>query len=213
MNKGFTVLRDLVFIFIVMSIAFISSASATDGAQSRLLLFQGQILLAYYQDQYIEVKRLAAGSGVFYGFGWLDSDRVFVAYDPGEQGEAVAKMEVVDLGRSSRLTLKQIGGVGESYFDVNRSRGQVIYSTENAISLISLNSNTNEYYIFDIIKGVSCWAAFWVDDRTVGCKIYDKNADKMLFKKYPVPTLEQIKSDKGITKFELKWSKKPIEQD
>lgn len=178
----------------------------------RLVLFQGFILLAYYDNQYFEVKRLDPTQGRFYGYGWLDKDKVFVAYDLEQQGEAIADMEIIDLRQSKIVKLQAIGGVGESRFDVNTSRGEVIYSKESGIRLVSIETDLNKYQIYDYAKDVFCWAAFWVNDNTVGCRVYDDKSEKFVFKKYPIPSLEVIKKTKGIKSTDLKWSVKEFKK-
>jgi hypothetical protein len=163
-------------------------------------------LLAYFDDHYVEVKRLNPDRGHFYGYGWIAKDKVFVAYDLMEQGEAIADMEIIDLRRSKIIKLEKIGAVGEAHFDVNASRSQVIYSTGSDLKLITIDTEINEYRIYNILEHVSCWAEFWVDNDRVGCLMYDGKLEKMVFEKHPVPSLEDLKNSKDVVKIDLKWS-------
>lgn len=153
-------------------------------ASDRLILFQGFILSAYYNDHYIEVKRLHPGHATFYGYGWYDDHRVFVAYQPEVTGEAVAEIEIIDLRLSKTTKLGSIGGVGESNFDVNPSTGEIVYSTDNGINLLRIDDKTNSLRVENVKKDVFCWGTFWIDNQTIGCKLIEK--DKGTFIKYQV---------------------------
>ena len=189
-------------------ITFSFGAKASEQAPNRLIVVQGFILLAYFDNQYVEIKRLKPNKGRFYGYGLLAKDKVFVAYDLEEEGEAIAYMEITDLKQEKVIKLEKIGGVGESHFDVNSLRSQVIYSTGHDLRIISIDTALNEYRMYTILKNKSCWAEFWFDNDTVGCLIYDDKTEKMVFKKYPVPSLDELKKSKDIATIDLKWSEK-----
>lgn len=161
----------MVFIFAATINIFMYSNSFGDTSYTskRLMLLHWFILKAYYKDNLVEVKRLKIKGGHFYGYGWLDNDRVFVAYQDEGSAAAVAILEIIDLRDSNVTTLTRIGGVGEARFDVNKSTGEVIYITGNEIKLIKINPNTGSYRDFPIIKNVKCWYVFWTDANTVGC--------------------------------------------
>ena len=160
-------------------------AKADSAAPNRLILFQGFLLNAYHNDRYVEVKRLDAGRGTFYGYGWLDKDRVFVAYQDDSAGGAYAAMEIVDLRNLRTAKLKGIGGVGESFFDVNPTTGSIVFSTDVDVKLINIDTNSNSYRIDTIKPNTFCWGAFWIDSDTIGCKLMDKEGNP--FVKYRVP--------------------------
>jgi hypothetical protein len=201
-----TISKYLVALIVAVTLILpLASVKADPGNQRKLVLFQGFILLAYFDDKYIEIKRFKPGEAVFYGYGWLNSDEVFISYQPQDEAEATAKMEVININTLKVVKLETIGGVGESHFAVNANRGEVIYNNENGISLIRINTKTNLYRIYDVNPDY-CWAVFWVDDNTAGCQFYDKPSKKMIFKKYKLPSPEQIKKLKIYT--ELKWSSK-----
>lgn len=152
------------------------------------LIYQGRVLVAYFEGRYREIKQT---EGFFYGYGWLDDHRVFVAYQQEGTGEAVAELEVIDLRQSRTTKLTRIGGVGESHFDVNSSTGEVVYDNSSGVHLLRIDAKTNSYKIYvikeiDILKkDVGCHGAFWVDSKTVGCFVF-KNA-KPDFVKFSVP--------------------------
>ena len=181
-----TIALVLAVMFLVSIVTPAAYAAGESSATNRLILFQGFVLNAYYNDQYIEVKRLDPYSSgrKFYGYGWLDDNRVFVAYQ-GDTAEAVVEMEIIDLRHLRTTKLKNIGGVGESLFDVNPTTGDVIYSTGDEINLIKIDKKNNTYRVENIKQKTNCWAAFWVDNRTIGCKLLEKNKD--VFVKYIVP--------------------------
>lgn len=200
------------YLFFIVAIMLVLAilpfgAKAVEREFKRLIVFQGFVLLAYIDNQYVEIKRLKPNKGRFYGYGLLGKDKVFVAYDLEEQGEATANMEIIDLKQEKVIKLAKIGGVGESHFDVNSLRSQVVYSTGHDLRIISIDTVLNEYRIYTILKNKSCWAEFWFDDDTVGCLVYDNKSEKMVFKKYPVPSLDEMKNSKDIAKIDLKWSR------
>jgi len=165
-------------------------AKADNNETKRLILFQGFILNAYYNGQYTEVKRLPP-DGTVYGYGWLDDNRVFVAYQRVDSGEAVADFEVIDLKKSKTTKLSGIGGVGESNFDVNTSTGRIIFSHNNEINELVINEDSKSYKIVPLktFKQFDyCWAIFWIDKNTVGCKFIHDN--KIDFMKYDIPSSE-----------------------
>lgn len=176
----------ITFIMIINLIASPVHAAGNSSTSNRLILFQGFILNAYYNDQYVEVKRLdpyRSGSK-FYGYGWFDDNSVFVAYQ-GNTAEAVAEIEIIDLRLMRTRKLKGIGGIGESLFDVNPATGDVIYSTGDEINLMKIDATNNTYRIEPVKQKTNCWAAFWIDSKTIGCKLIVKNKD--VFVKYKVP--------------------------
>ena len=177
MNKNIV----LIAVILIACQFFEVSAFAADepDTSKRLILAQGHLLNAYFEGNYQEIKR----AEIFYGYGWLDDHRVFVAYQKG-RGEAVAELEVIDLrqGRTTKLT--SIGGVGESNFDVNPFTVEVAHADSGGVKLLIIDAKTNSYKIDDIRKGVYCFGAFWVDKKTIGCLVF-KN-EKPDFVKFPV---------------------------
>lgn len=205
--------RLSVLAMIVILLAALPIVLKADNQRTeRLIVLQGFILLAYFDDRYIEIKRLKPNKGRFYGYGMLDKDKVFVAYDLEQQGEATANMEIIDLRQAKTIMLEQIGGVGESHFDVNSLRSQVIYSTGRDLRVISIDTISNEYRMYTVLTKKSCWAEFWIDKDTVGCLEYDDKIEKMVFKKHPIPSLDVLKNTKDIVTIDLKWSVKQKEQ-
>jgi hypothetical protein len=163
----------------ICQIAVSASASDDTDTSKRLVLAQGRVLHAYFAGQYREIRR----AELFYGYGWLDGHRVFVASQKG-RGEAVAELEVIDLRQSQTTKLVSLGGVGESNFDVSSISGEVVFGDSDGIKLLKIDSQTNAYKIEDVKKGVYCYGSFWVDAKTVGCLVY-KN-EKPEFMKFPV---------------------------
>ena len=188
-NKNCVLVIVAILLFVPILFAALGHAAGEPVVSKRLaLIYQGRVLIAYFEGQYREIKQI---EGFFYGYGWLDDYRVFVAYQQQGTGEAVAELEVIDLRQSRTTKLTRIGGVGESHFDVNSSTGEVVYDDSSGIHLLRIDVKTNSYKIYtikeiDILKkDVGCHGAFWVDSKTVGCFVF-KNA-KPDFVKFPVP--------------------------
>ena len=163
--------------------ASVAYADGGSGVSKRLVLFQGFILNAYYNDQYVEVKRLDV-NGTIYGYGWVDDDTVFVAYQRPNQAEAVVDVDLINLRQLRTTKQKILGAGGESNFDVNPSTGEVVFNTDDAVKLLKFDTKTNSHRI-DVISSGFCWGVFWIDSKTVGCKLVEK--DKLKFVKYAVP--------------------------
>lgn len=161
-----------------------AKSSGVQPSSKRLILFQGTVLSAYYDDRYVEVKRLDPARGMFYGYGWIGDGKVFVAYQDENEITAIANIEIVDLVDASRTKLANVGGVGESLFDVSDQNGDVVYSTETEIRIMRFNPEENSYSTSILKQGVFCWGAFWVDAKTVGCNLMDNGGSK--FVKYDV---------------------------
>ena len=188
-NKNCVLVIVAILLFVPILFAALGHAAGEPVVSKRLaLIYQGRVLIAYFEGQYREIKQI---EGFFYGYVCLDYYRVFVAYQQQGTGEAVAELEVIDLRQSRTTKLTRIGGVGESHFDVNSSTGEVVYDDSSGIHLLRIDVKTNSYKIYtikeiDILKkDVGCHGAFWVDSKTVGCFVF-KNA-KPDFVKFPVP--------------------------
>ena len=179
-------IRAVVTILLFVRILFAVPGFAADepDVSKRLILIQGTTLIAYFEGRYQDVKR----DKIFFGYGWLDNHRVFVAYSETSRSEAVADLEVIDLRQLRTTKLMRIGGVGESHFDVHPSTGEVVYDDSSGIYLLRIDAKTNSYKIVDIKKDVDCHIAFWVNNKTVGCFLF-KNG-KMNLMKFPVPELK-----------------------
>lgn len=176
----------LLALAIILNLTAASTYSADITSSSkRLILHQGFILSAYYNDRYIEVKRLKPGAQFFYGYGWLDDDKVFVAYQSLDL-VAHAEMEIVDLRHGRTTRLEGIGGVGEATFDVNLATGHIVYSTGDDINIIKIDPKINSYQN-QTVTNTDCWGAFWIDDKTIGCKLFDKEGKSSSLVKYSVP--------------------------
>lgn len=175
-------MRAIVAIPLLFGILFTMPKYVAFGADvpKRLMLIQGRTLIAYFEGTYSELKQ----AEIFFGYGWLDDHRVFVAYNKTGRGEATAELEVIDLSQSQITKLTSIGGVGESYFDVNSSTGDVVYDDSGGIHLLRINAKTNSYEIINV-KNVDCHNAFWVDTKTIGCFLFTK--EKPIFMEFPLP--------------------------
>lgn len=171
----------LALIFAVCQLGAVNAAEKSSTSSNKRLVFtSGSVLNVYFEGQYREIKR----AEFIYGYGWLDDHRVFVAYQK-ERGEAAAELEVIDLRQSRTTKLASMGGVGESYFDVNSYTGEIVYNDLNGIHLLKINPITNDSHIEDIKKNINCYSPFWVDSKTVGCLVYKDG--KAEFVKFLLP--------------------------
>ena len=179
---------QLVFLMLLITLySPMPHAEENQNNTNRLVLFNGFILNAYYDDKYIEVKRLSPGT-IIYGYGWLDENRTFIAYQR-KDSIAMADIEITNLKESKTTKLDGIGGVGESNFDVNKTTGRIIFSHRNHINELIISKNSKSYEIVPIktFKQFDyCWAIFWIDTKTAGCKFIQNN--EMKFMKYNIPS-------------------------
>lgn len=184
LSKKLTYQLTIVMLFTMLFSSVAYSTEKQNNA-NRLILFNGFILNAYYDDKYIEVKRLSPGA-IIYGYGWLDEDRAFIAFQR-EDSIAMADIEVTNLKESKTTKLNGIGGVGESNFDVNATTGRIIFSHRNNINELIISEKSDSYKIVPL-KTLNqfdyCWAIFWIDTKTVGCKLIQNN--EMKFTKYSI---------------------------
>jgi hypothetical protein len=74
-------------LMLLIAIPGLSSENAV--TSKRLVLFQGNILHAYLNNKYVEIKRLDPKDS-FYGYGWLDDHTVFLAYQREGYAQAIA---------------------------------------------------------------------------------------------------------------------------
>ncbi|KIM10126.1 MAG: hypothetical protein KU37_11595 [Sulfuricurvum sp. PC08-66] len=149
----------------------------------KLILVQGIVLNLYYEDKYIEIKR----AELFYGYGMLDKNRVFIAYQDPEYGaEAVARLDVLNVhdGNTTKLTI--IGSSGESHFDVYPYTGHIAYNDSDGIHLMIVHED-NSIVIHDLVKDSSAWGVFWVDKNTIGTMLWEEKRNE--FKKIDVSHL------------------------
>lgn len=184
-NRGITITAFA----ILLMVSFITSPGhAVDNTATtkRLILFQGNILHAFHNNKYIEVKRLSP-KDPFYGYGWIDDHTVFLAYQREGYAQAIADREIVDLLQNRRVKLESIDNVGESNFDVNPTTGEIVFSDGDNINLLKLNAKRDAYRIQEIKKNASCWAVFWIDSKIVGCSD-SRRDDKDTFVKYSIPS-------------------------
>jgi len=174
----------IIFLFVLSFIFVVNGRAAcndkTTNSQNRLLMFQGFVLSAYYDGQYIEVKRLKPGKAIFYGYGWLDDHRIFIAYQRQDDAEAIADIEVVDMLTGRTTNLKGLAAAGDSNFDVSPDTGKIIFSTGENIRLMTVGERGDSYQLLDILKDTSCWGVFWINSSTIGCKLFEKGKQKLL---------------------------------
>src|SRR6266702_6287778 len=111
-SKDVTIKTVLAIAAIFIVSLFMDSAYPAGGANAskRLMLFQGLILSAYFNDHYVEIKR----APLFYGYGWLDHHRVFVAYQREGSAAAYAESEIIDPRPSRTNTLARHGARANS---------------------------------------------------------------------------------------------------
>lgn len=167
----------LVFCFTMLITA--PGKAGEQGARNKLVMLHGHVLNLYYQGQYRELKR----AELFYGYGWLDNNRVFVAYQNPDFAEAVAVLEVIDLKKNMTTELTSFGGAGESHYDVNPDTYNIVYNDSSGIHILNI-ANDNSFKISDVLRDVNSWGVFWIDKTTIGSLIFE--GDKTEFKKIKI---------------------------
>jgi hypothetical protein len=129
-----------------------------------LTVVQGRILFASHNGEYKELFRT---SSPFYGYGWLDEDEVFLAYQPDGEAEAFAVIETFNLRLGTKKKITVIGGAGESHFASNSKLREIIFNDSEGLRLMSIEKN-GKHKISTILGDNSVFAPFWIDEDTVG---------------------------------------------
>jgi hypothetical protein len=168
-----------------------NTAFATPNAQKDIVL-QGKVLKVLINGKYKVLKR-----GDFYGYGWLDDHRIFIAYQQEGYSEAIVHAEVIDLRKARVVKIDiELGANGETNFDVNSRTSEVVFNAFGedkagpeggvtyAIKLITFDRNSSAYRVETIKENIYCKDVLWVDDNTIGATLYD---GKETFVKIPVP--------------------------
>lgn len=168
-----TIVVITITIYIFSGVSF-SRKCKVFGVNNKLILVQGRVLNAYYNGSYKVIKRADS----FYGYGWIDTSRVFVAYQPKEEAEAFAKLELINIDSMNATKLTTIGGAGESYFDVNPETHEVVFNDSEGIKILSISNNS--FRIRIVNSDAKSWGAFWVNSNTIGYLHYEKGNEKFV---------------------------------
>lgn len=182
----------------VLLIAFglaANPAFADTEAQKGLVL-EGNTLKAQFHGKYKVLRQ-----GEFYGYGWLDDHRVFIAYQQEGYAEAIVDAEVVDLNSGKVTKLGTIMEAhGESHFDVNSRTSQVVFNAfgdkvrggvrSNVIRLMTFDKNGSTYTVETLKKNIDCANVVWVDDKTVRATLNDGHGTYVMI---PVPDAHRTK--------------------
>lgn len=175
--KGIIAMALLLALCVMPNTTFADTTNAQKG-----IVLQGKVLKVLFNGKYKELKR-----GDFYGYGWIDEHRVFVAYQQEGYSEAVVNAEVIDLLKSRVVKLGGIlGAHGDTNFDVNSHTREIIYNAfgeeavdpegvnkEYVIKLISFKAQSDFYQVKTIKRNIDCRKIFWVDNNTIGATLND----------------------------------------
>lgn len=165
------------FIFLVLFSCYISIYSQ----ENRLVSFHNTILFAYYNNDFFEVVR---SDDPFYGFGWIDSNRVLVAIQDPNIGGAEAIINAYNLDDNSVKKLFHVSGSGESRFEINNKTGLLIYNSANDIHLVKIDTNLNiESELIE--ANVYGFNVFWINEKEYGYSTYING--KPIFIKRTIP--------------------------
>ncbi len=183
---------DMKIIATVLLIAFgiVGNPSFADADAKTGIMLDGKTLKALFHGKYKVLKQ-----GEFYGYGWLDDHRVFIAYQQEGYAEAIVDAEVVDLKKDKVSELGTIMEAhGESNFDVNSHTGQVVFNGfgdkapdgafANVIRLMTFDKNSSAYNVETIKKNIDCTNVLWVNNNTVGATLNDGHGTHVTI---PVP--------------------------
>jgi len=131
------------------------------------------------EDVFVRVKQLAKDS-YFYGYGIVDSTHIFVAYQPEEQAEASAIIQVVDLATQKANFIGELGGTGESFFDYNRQNGYLVFNWVDGIAILQLRNPAKDKSGMlspkIIYQCQNCSETRWLDHETIAFTVW--NGDK-----------------------------------
>lgn len=164
---------------LIIGLSVAANTCFADADAVKDLVLEGKTLKARFHG---ELKVLRTGD--FYGYGWLDDHRVFIAYQQEGYAEAIVDAEVVDLASGRRSELGTIMEAdGESIFDVNSHTRQVVFNGEDAaarggtlsgiVRLMTFDPSGNGYHAKTLRKNIDCASVSWKDEHTIVATLND----------------------------------------
>lgn len=150
----------------VMGVAFLLLILSSAIALPKIKVIQGSILYVYTEGKYEEVFR---AESFFYGYGLLDENRLFVAYQE-KSAEAVAIVKQINLTTKAVTDILEVGGAGESHFDSNSKSSRIVFNDFEGIKIIdcSLATEPRIQLIKENVTGLTGFGVFWLNDSTIG---------------------------------------------
>jgi hypothetical protein len=129
-------MKKYIFIFFIFVLCESSYSQSLFVAWSKLFV-------KYRQDIFI-LKDLNECHDI-QGYAVLDSENIFIAYDPEKSAEASTIISVYNIKDKKELLIREIGGTGESYYSYNSENGCVAFKWYDGIYVFKL---------FDKQKGI-----------------------------------------------------------
>jgi hypothetical protein len=139
----------------------------------RLILVQGTVLSAFYDNTYKIIKR----ADTFYGYGWIGNGEIYVAYQPTGYAEAYAVIEVIDFKSSKTVKVTTIGGAGDSNFDINKITKKIVYNDTDGIKVLTIKNHS--FDIKTIKSDPDAWGPFWLNVNTIVYMHADKEREQI----------------------------------
>ncbi|MCW8965559.1 MAG: hypothetical protein OQK82_02565 [Candidatus Pacearchaeota archaeon] len=151
--------------------------SLSISAENRLFQSTYGVLSGYHNNSYKIISR----GQYFYGYGFIDNNRAFIASQPNNFEEAIAVLEIYDFKTNEKHKILEVGGVGESNFDINPSNGSIIFNDSEGLKIMKIDTKNNAS-INTIIKSKIIVAPFWVNGNEVGYTELGKGFSKIKIK-------------------------------
>ncbi|WP_243373681.1 hypothetical protein [Geotalea sp. SG265] len=168
--------------FILLTFVTLVCLAATRESHADILtVVQGRILFASFNGKYKEIFRTKSP---FYGYGWLDKEEIFVAYQPDGEAEASAVIEVFNLRTGKKKKITEIGAAGESHFAAHPRLRKIVFNDTDGIEVLTIE-NFLRYKITTVSRDRNAFAPYWIDDNTIGYISFSKKGGST-FKKVSI---------------------------
>ena len=145
-------------------------------------VFQNYKLIVYVDGEYREIIKESKG---FYGYGILDENRIFIAYQPYESSGALAVVMVHNLKEKKNKILFKVSNAGETSFDINNASKKIVYTDPDGIKVLTIHKD-NSYTVTKVFSlEASASAAsfpFWIDEKTIGFTCSDEKPGEVFRK-------------------------------
>ncbi len=165
-----------VFCFYILAIIQASNAQSLKVICGDLYLLQ--------QGERILIKS-DKDSDCFRGYDIIDSNHVFVSYEPHGIGDAATILAVIDIDMEKEIQLTEsLGGTGASIFEYNSRNDLILFDSYDGVYILKVHDSTGnvEPYkrgkkpkkILTIDPHQGAFTCFWVDAKSYGVRMHDK---------------------------------------
>ena len=129
-------------------------------------------------DSVFLIKELK-GNSYFQGYDFIDSMRVFIAYQKEGYSEAVTVLSIYNIEVKSEMVLGELGLTGESTFSYNIENELILFNLDDGIYVLKIEEAINKDLRPKLIYECdNCYLPFWINSNTI-CYFYYSDGKKM----------------------------------